>query len=205
MRVTHWITLILSGLGLSWAESPPMATLSFSSSPYISPAIVKDMQTWLSDTEEQVVTINLETNKSNRYSATTYIRTTDGHPVIVMKEPISSTTRKSYFSYQLVGKTSDGIHVLLLKSNGGGSGVFTSLMLVELFEEQGLALNGNTMVFNRPRKLIKRLGSIELGDRYEGEIKLENRVLHIEADRNEFSGVISKPLAINIIERLHGK
>jgi hypothetical protein len=182
-----------------------MATHSFSSPPYINPAIVKDLQTWLSDTEEQVVAINLETNKSNRYSVTTYIRSTDSHPVIVMKEPISSTTRKSYFSYQLIGKTPDGIHVLLLKSSGGGSGIFTSLMLVELVEEQGLALTGNTMVFSRPRKLIKRLGSIELGDRYDGTIRLENRTLHIEADRNEFSGVISKSLAINIEECPNGQ
>lgn len=178
--------------------------LKFDEPPFINAALVQDLQTWISDTEEQVVSINLETNHSNRYFRAMIIRNSKLKPVVYTEEDSPEFKTKSYFSYSLVGKTEDDIHVLKIKESGGGSGVFVSILLVALEDEQGMTLHGNVMGFNRSRRIIKRLGAIDLCEGYSGEVTLDGRTLHLGEHKNDRGDIILQSKDIHIERRQHG-
>ena len=99
---------------------------SFVHAPYVHPLIIKDMETWLSDTGDQVIAINLlDAQGSNRYYGKGNVRAIEGKCPSVYWEK-----ERELFGYRYIGMMDSRIHVILTSSWGGGSGVFKSLMLV---------------------------------------------------------------------------
>src|SRR5438128_1420226 len=78
-----------------------------------------------------------------------------------------------------------GIDVLRTYESGGGSGEFENLMLVRLVEETGGAAldspdwKSQTMSFKKKRIVIKKLGEIGLGDRWDGRLKITGNEISI--------------------------
>ena len=177
-------------IGCAKAES----RYSFDKAPFINPGIVQDLSTWISDTGDQVVSINVEdSQKSNRYSVDTKTRAIKGQNPFIYTETEtveSGETNVATFGYQLVGKTSSGIYVLEILNNGGGSGTFRSVMLVKLASDVGIRVDWEKGVVGQGKKrlLIKKLGTFELGDRWDGELRVVGDSIEVGSDRGVFAG-----------------
>lgn len=149
---------------------------SFIDSEYINPAIIEDLNGWISDVGDQVVSINIsDSNRSNRYSGEIVARQVNGeYPVIEYKYEETS------INYQYIGCSFSGVHILRLTTNYGGSGFFGSLILVTVSSDMSVEFEKSRPV-KKERLLIKKVGSIPLGDRYNGKIQYKYGIINIPA------------------------
>jgi len=162
---------------------------SFNKSPFISPQIIQDFNTWLSDSGDAVVSINvLEAQASNRYSGAALVRNTLGEEPYVYSEQASDGSI-SEFGYRYVGRTSSGVYVLLTSDGGGGSGVFHSLMLLTFEYDQSLICDWDRGVVQPTGKrlLIKKQGQISLTDRWDGKLSVKGNSVFIGEDVGWFA------------------
>ncbi len=149
---------------------------SFTSREYINPRIIEDLVGWISDSGNQIAAINItNSNKSNRYYGE--ISVDDG----IGQFPIVKVSNgREVFSYQYIGQSFTGIHLLLTTSSGGGSGIFCNIVLVTISLDKLIDFSYENKKKNE-RVLIKLAGVVPLGDRYEGKIKYNFGVLRIPA------------------------
>lgn len=156
------LAIFLASL-LSYSAEP-----TFTNSPYINPRIIQDLSCWISDKGDQVVAINLpDSQHSNRYFGEAKVREIKSQfPVIYCEETRieAGQTNTTSFSYQWRGRTKSGVEVLVTCSDGGGSDVFKSVLLLKFEEDLGLELRGGE-VRSKKRWLIKKLGELPLRDR----------------------------------------
>ncbi len=159
---------------------------SFFRKEFIHPKIIQDMQGWISDTGDQVVSVNLlDANKSNRYSGKVEVRKIEGedYPYVYCGGDQNS------FGYRYIGTTDSGIHVLYTSEWGGGSGVFNRLIFLTFEEDEGIVYDyDKSAISTRARINLKSLGTIGLRDRYKGDLELKDGVLKIGKDVGWFSG-----------------
>lgn len=191
-RLFKVVVLALAGLAGGAAAEPPKAraadagaSYSFVDAPYVHPRIVQDLTTWLSDSGDQVVAINLgDSQDSNRYFGDVAVRETPGKRPFVYHEEGSAG-----FGYEYVGETTSGLHVLSTSEWSSGSGVFRRLMLVTFETDQALQVGWDEAVIRAgdPRVLLWKRGEIGLGDRWEGELRVEGETLVIGADEGWYS------------------
>ena len=166
---------------------------SFNKAPYISPRIIKDLSTWISDNGDQVVVINVsDSQNSNRYFGEPQVRPIKGkNPCVCWKEATvqDSTTNESEFSYQYVGQTSSGLYVLVTADWGGGSGMFVSLLLLRCEYDQGINCDWDNGVVRSGtnRLLIKKVGEIPLGDRWRGDLAVKGNSIYLGKDKGWFA------------------
>jgi hypothetical protein len=149
------------------------AKYSFINPEFINPQILTDLSGWLSDTGDQTVSINIsESNDSNRYHGDVTAEETDGYPIV------TSSAEEGWVSYKYIGRSFSGVHIVQTWSNGGASGVFTKILLVTLSSDSTLESNG-VSYSKKSRYVIKLVGSLPLGDRYQGQVKFRFGVLSI--------------------------
>jgi len=149
---------------------------SFFDDQFINPRILEELHGWLSDTGHQVVAINIsESNESNKYYRNTKIETQDNdYPII------TATHEHGLFSYQYIGASFNGVHLLQTWSSSGGSGIFCNVMLVTISIDTAIAFSD--IKHNKTERLIiKSIGSIPLGDRYIGKPTYKFGILKIHA------------------------
>jgi hypothetical protein len=159
-------------------RNPPLKSginskFSFFKPEYINPLIIEDLWGWLSDSGDEVVSVNLLTsNKSNRYYGNIEAINKNQYPIV--------TARKDHgcFSYQYLGTSFTGIQLIRTWSSGGGSGVFESIVFVTLNEETAIKfdLGGAKKV---DRLILKKIASLPLGDRYQGIVRYKYGLLTI--------------------------
>jgi hypothetical protein len=149
---------------------------SFIGSELINPRILEDLVGWLSDSGDQVVSINItESNDSNRYHCNiTSKELVFGFPVITANHDEGS------FSYRYLGCSFSGVHLIQTWANGGGSGVFCNVILATLSQDSSIEHDKNK-IEKVDRFVIKLIGSIPLGDRYEAELSYKFGFLSIPA------------------------
>lgn len=155
---------------------------SFQRKEYIHPKIIRDLKGWLSDSGEQIVSINiLDSLNSNRYFGDVEVDNSSSEtPWIKFKENQES------FGYRYIGKSSSGIIILQIWESGGGSGVFCYLMFLVFETDESFDCVSDDII-KKKRINIKTLGLYPLGDRYDGEILLEGKYLKIGKDQGWFS------------------
>ncbi len=137
---------------------------SFSRPEFINPMILEDLYGWVSDTGDQIVSVNVpEANNSNRYSGEVVVTAEETHPVVRAGRDESS------FAYQYLGCSFSGVHLLRTWCSGGGSGVFCDVLLVTLSAESAVKINPDG-VNKVDRFIVKKIAAIPLGDRYEGKV-----------------------------------
>ncbi|MEM7793058.1 MAG: hypothetical protein AAF579_01235 [Cyanobacteria bacterium P01_C01_bin.118] len=149
----------------------------------INPRAVIDLLPWLSDSEPGLVAIDVEGSMAdtNRYFA---------EVSVVEDGPATGTVRASWqpwidrpivytSSYRWLGQLDNGLHILRVARNTGGSGVFTSLLFVrfELDTEYFYGVGPGP----RQRLSMKRMGSQGLGDRDSREVWLEGNQVVVGA------------------------
>jgi hypothetical protein len=164
-----------SSIAHRWHELP----YSFLREEYIHPKIIKDLIGWISDTGQQIVSINLsDSNKSNRYFGQVTIREFNEKVFIECDD----NTEK--FSYEYLGTSESGVHVLHTVDYGKGSGCFHYLVFVVLEQDEGIQYeeDDKPKLVNRP--LIRMIGRICLGDRYEGKVIFDKGVIRVRKDKS---------------------
>src|SRR5262249_61623054 len=95
----------------------------------------------------------------------------------------------------------NGVFVLFTEESGGGSGRFRNLMLVSLEKDKALDYDEKSGVLRptRERWLIRKLGEVPLGDRYDGKVTVSGNRILIEADkRKPTAGVVDKDKVIRL-------
>jgi hypothetical protein len=165
---------------------------SFSHAPFVSPRIIQDLSPWVSDCGDQVVAINLlESQDSNRYFGDALVRNIDGQNPFVYTQPVTidnGETNHTEFGYQFVGVTSSGVLILVTSDWEGGTGVFRNLLLVTLEYDKSIRCDWDKGVVHSSGKrfLIKRVGEIALGDRWDGELKVNGNSIVVGKDNGWF-------------------
>lgn len=150
---------------------------SFIDEEYINPKILIDLTGWISDLGDQVTSINIPaSNKSNRYYGHVTVNKPDsGYPIV------QSSYDKSIDCYQDIGCSLSGVHILhTWRSSTDGSGMFCDILLVTISNDNAISYkNGRTTKIER--LVIKKIGSLPLGDRYEGNITYKFGFLSVPA------------------------
>ncbi len=179
-----WLALLAATTG---ALSDELASpYHFDRPPFVNPRIVEDLTTWLSDSSDQVVAVNLTASQdSNRYFGDVLVREEpDEHPFVFHEDGAAG------FGYSFVGTTPSGLHVLATSEWGGGSGVFRRVLLVRFEADAGLTVDwdaGRVATSTEPRLLLWKSGEIGLGDRWDGELRVEGDTLVIGTDEGWFA------------------
>ena len=108
----------------------------------VHPKIIEDMITWISDSGDQTVAINLEDSQgSNKYNFYEGLSASIENKNLWVK----IEHKDGFFSYDFHGVSDNGIMVLGTAENGGGSGVFQQLMLFRIKEVAVLELQHDTL------------------------------------------------------------
>jgi uncharacterized protein len=188
------------------AAAPPgrEVSYSFTKAPFINPKIINDLATELSDEGDQVLAINLsDSETSNRYACDVKVaKTGNRYPYVYSQDPVEGSDRPAEFGYRYVGRTTTGLDVLFTSESGGGSGVFEGLMLVRLSEESGAPsfepTSGSvqTLTFRKKRLVIKKVGEIGLGDRWDGILTVSGNEISIGKDTGALSRVEEAPARV---------
>jgi uncharacterized protein len=190
------VTCLKSAYGAQIAElrKEKEVTASFDQAPFVSPHLVQDLTTWISDQGDQVLAISVsDTQDSDRYFVDELKVGKGPMPYVGFETKGEGDDPGESFRYRHVGRTTSGVDVLLTETWTGGTGVFTGLLLVTLrFEENGMSPRvfgeGNqTLTFKRRRQVIRRLGGIPLGDRWAGAVVVKENQIRIGKDTGTFS------------------
>jgi len=156
------------------AEEP---AYSFAKAPFIHPAIIKDLSTWLSDNGDQVVAINLlDSVESNRYHGEIGV-SGKKNPSVSYINKDDEDDEDEWFAYRLVGRLDNGVYVLRISD-----GYFMSLLLVTIEQDQGLLLDEKFQLVPKKRVLIKKFSEISLGYKYGGDVTTRGNTIYIQAD-----------------------
>ncbi len=192
------------------AAAPPgkEVSYSFTTAPFINPKIINDLSTGLSDQGDQVLAISLtDSETSNRYACDIKIaKTGNTYPYVYSQDPVEGSDRPAEFGYRYVGRTTSGVEVLFTAESGGGSGVFEMLMLVRISEESGAqsiepaSSAVQTLTYRKKRLVIKKVGEIGLGDRWDGILVVKGNQISIGKDTGTLSGVEATPARVVKIE-----
>lgn len=170
---------------------------SFTRAPFVNPRILHEMGAWLSDTGDLVVAINLEdANDSNRFNTwgdQVEVRDFAGKCPFVWwrAAPDADGYSRDSFGYRYVGRTDFGVHLLETAASGGGSGTFVDLLFVAVERGYGIKHDaeredGGVVRADRERIVLRKLGTIGLGDRWDGELRVLGNDLFIGRDEGWF-------------------
>ena len=147
----------------------------------IHPKIIQDFMTWLSDSGDQVVAINLEDSQgADRYccdaDVTLHVNT-DGKTSVK-----ADRSEGGWIAYIFHGRTSDGLYFLEVSESSGGSGVFGTLLILKITEEfyfkrktmQNFvsSLRPKIDKSHRKRLHLKKIATVLLGDRQAHKIQI---------------------------------
>lgn len=156
---------------------------SFSRDEFIHPLIVRELLGWISDKGETIVSVDISNaNRSNRFHGDYTTSDMNGKTQVKWEGGDNE-----YFVYSYIGTSPSGVEIVECYDCGGGSGVFGNVGLFSLEYDQALGEDGTGKISTRERTVLKILGSIGLGDRYNGEIKYADGFLVIGPDDGWFS------------------
>ena len=163
--------------------------LLFSGQP-LHPLIVQEFITWLSDSGDHIISINLrDTFSSNRYCCDdSFSVKLTGKRIVVRTDFTKDygTYNSSYISqedcgwngsctltYAHLGTTDNGAIVIQVWERSGGSGVFSTLLFTKVKKRMGANFdyaNPSNLAFDKQQIVLEKLFSISLGDRQETSI-----------------------------------
>ena len=146
----------------------------------IHPGILNTLTTSLADSGDIIIAINL-TNAvgSNQYCCEEFTtELNDGRASVRIDYPDGN----GFFIYSYLGATDNGAMVIKTWSNGGGSGVFTNLLIVKVKKRLGAnfdLFNSEGVFFDKQQVVLEKLLSIALGDRTETSISIKGNSVTI--------------------------
>ena len=159
------------------------------------PLIVQEFITWLSDSGDHIISINLrDTFSSNRYCCldSFSVRLTGKRMVVridftkdydaysgkyISQEDCGGICA---FTYAHLGTTDNGAMVIQVWESGGGSGIFSTLLFTKVKERMGANFdyaNPSNLAFDKQQIVLEKLFSISLGDRQETSIGVNGNIV----------------------------
>jgi hypothetical protein len=155
----------------------------------IHPGIIQLFDPGLADLKPQVLEIDLAAAQpSNRFSADTY--STDPTGWVRLKH--SDPEDQSGFGYKFIGRLPSGTLVVETEDEGGGSGIFETVMLFSVRAETGLSDDGSPRV----EHVLHILREVPLGDRAGAALRIDGT--HVLIDRSQAKDVEMKtPMVLN--------
>jgi len=144
----------------------------------INPLGIKLLQPWISDGLPGTASIYLEgTAKNTNQFTTNSIQNNNGVISVDFKKDDPST---GYFSYRHLGVLANGSHVLEIWEGGGGSGIWTDLLLVKFSADPEYQEDGSV----KYRLVLTRTGAFDLGDRFDGSLMVQPHKIIIAEESN---------------------
>lgn len=150
----------------------------------IHPFVVKEFSNWLSDSRPPMITTvdvaaAFDTNKYQDSK----LEKRDNWWFAESEEMDGDVRLYESFGYHWIGRLTNGVHILETGSSGGGSGFFMDLMFIKFTE-------GEIFWENKKEKqlLMTIVGTYSLGDRYEGDIKINGDKVFIPASADQRGG-----------------
>lgn len=135
----------------------------------VHPRAIQDLCSWVADRLPGPIAIDVAgTFDSNRYFGDYKIQD-NGNVFIDLTQHLLED--KGWFSYKHLGRLANGLHVIRTFDNGGGTGEFQSILLVQFRLDYEYEDNGK----RRSVLVMRRRGQFGIGDRYNGKIKLDAR------------------------------
>jgi hypothetical protein len=149
----------------------------------INPRAVSDLLPWLSDTEPGPIALDVEgsTADTNRYWAdisTIEVGSWAG-AILATWQPRLDQDITYSSAYQWLGHLDNGLHVLRIWQNTGGSGYFTDVLVVRFSTDREYDHR------DRERLVMTRVGQAVLGDRDDRVITLEGNTVVIAPGESE--------------------
>ena len=161
---------------------PEQNRYSFDREEFVHPLIVRELLGWISDGDAPVVSIDVESgNQSNQFFSDFTVEKYGGRSWVKWKGHDEES-----FSYVHVATSPSGVEMVECYSSGGGSGVFGSVALFSWEYDEALREDIGGRLSTKRRLLLKQLGEIALGDRYDGSITYKDGLLTIEPDAGWF-------------------
>lgn len=170
------------------AVKPVEPLPSLDKEPYINPKIVEALTSWVSDGGDQIVAIDIDrAQDSNRFCCPPDGQADWGKTTSFSDEKENRTTA---FGYKQIGRTHSGVHVVKTWDSSDGSAAWISLVFLVIENDYGLTIeeSDSKATRTRPRRLLKKLGDVFLGDRWQGQLKVEGNKVHIGKDHNWRAG-----------------
>jgi hypothetical protein len=171
-------------LGQPRAAPPPWEHLrySFVREAFVHPLIVRELLGRLSDPAATIVSVDLASaNRSNRFFGDFSVHQANRRVHVEWRND-----EREFFAYAHIATSLSGVHMVECHDCTGGSGLFGSVCLLSLEQDRSLYEQNSGHLFTRDRVLLKTLGSINLGDRYAGEISYRDGFLLIGPDEGWF-------------------
>jgi hypothetical protein len=147
----------------------------------IHPEILNDLLPGYADRGDIIISINLtDAFDTNQYALMDKYETEliDGKARVVIDYPDGN----GYFSYAYLGSTDNGAMVIKTWSSGGGSGVFSSLLITEIKKRLGAnqdLFNSKGVFFDKQQVVLEKLLSISLGDRQKTSIAINGNSVSV--------------------------
>jgi hypothetical protein len=114
------------------------------------------------------------------------------HDWVVQSKPNQSMNGKETTGYKFVGVTANGLLIVIASFSGGGTGDFMTLHILDAVLARGFDDDGKPY----PRITVTNLRSVILGDRWDGDVKIEQNTLHIVTRQNGPVGGTKAPSTI---------
>ncbi len=155
----------------------------------IHPKIIEEFSTWLSDSGDQIVAINLENSQgSNKYCCMGDFSTT-----LSAEKILTATIKKpddEWFSYKFHGATDNGLLLVETIYGTSGSGVFSELVIFRAKEIPVLELSETEISqSDKKRVYLEKLFTFLLGDRKQHSIKIEGNLLNLDGGKIDLSSI----------------
>ena len=96
------------------------------------------------------------------------------------KKPRSTTDVPEETAYTFIGSTKNGLLVVLASYNGGGSGTFYTLHILDVAASLGVDIESK--IYRRIN--LTNLRSFILGDRWQGGVTISSNSIRIVTDRS---------------------
>ncbi len=136
----------------------------------INPLALQQLSPWISDSLPGAVAVDIAGTAAdtNQYSAEVE-KSEKG--LITVKKSDKKTGEESSFTYKYLGRLANGkgAHIVETWDWGGGSGVFTHLLLLNFRLDSEYTGTGAP----RERLVLTRVGEIHLGDRFDGLVTIK--------------------------------
>ena len=174
--------------GCSFQERKTASPLTFWQVPLVSPKIVHELTSWISDREDQVAMIHLTEAQdhpkfrlSEDHGESVYADLSDPNAVY------GGWDRPEFFRYSYLGEDqASGVHFLETSECTGGMATFISVIAVQLIEDEGLSFDWATQTVHKKRRLLlKKVGGTLLSDRPTIDLTFQDGALHLESLKDD--------------------
>ena len=154
----------------------------------VHPLIVRDLLALSSDLGDQIVAVNLNDSwDSNRYCCRGDFdfEDEDGTLRATLSDGIPECEDGCRISYARLGADDDGAQVLIVRQRTGGSGVFSSLLILR-FRTQNLGLvphpDGENYHVGGTRVLLEKIGEIPMGEGARAAVRLSGVTVEVRGE-----------------------